>query len=66
MTQSLRQAGDDLDLEIEASQPVDAHGGPVRIGLIRKDLRANGIDRLELNFRVGVNCLLYTSDAADE
>ena len=47
-------AGDDLDLEIETREPIDAEGGPSRIGRGREDFVLHSKDRVELLFGVGV------------
>ena len=52
-----RNAGDDLDLEIEAGQPVDAERRPVWIGLPGKNLlllaRNNDLDHPRLGLVIG-------------
>jgi transposase-like protein len=47
-------SGNYLDLEVEASEPVDTDGGPVRIGRLRKDLALFRHDRCELILGVGM------------
>ncbi|CAH2405038.1 hypothetical protein MES4922_40030 [Mesorhizobium ventifaucium] len=49
-----RDAGDDLDLEIEAGKPVDAYRRPVRIGRSADLFRPDGQHRFDLFVRVGV------------
>src|SRR5687767_8901401 len=51
---TLRNPCDDLDLEIEARQPVHAHRGPVRIGRFADRLQSDRVERLPLRCRVGV------------
>src|SRR5690606_18111190 len=51
---SVRDARDDLDLEVEARQPVDADRGPVRIGRLREYFVLDGQDGIELALRIGV------------
>ena len=54
IAESLRQAGNDLDLEIETREPVHAHRRPVRIRVVREDLRTDGVHRPELGLRIGM------------
>ena len=49
-----RDAGDHLDFEVEASEPVDAEGGPARIGRRGEDLLLGGHDGFELVLGIGV------------
>jgi hypothetical protein len=49
-----RNPRDDLDLEIEARQPVHAHRGPVRVGRVADRLQPDDVDRLPLRGRVGM------------
>src|SRR5690606_39399242 len=53
-TCSVRNARDDLDLEVEARQPVDADRGPVRIGRLREHFVLDGQDGIELALRIGM------------
>ena len=50
----MRKARDDLDLEIEAGQPVHADRGPVRVRRVADRLQADGGKRLPLRARIGV------------
>ena len=54
MSVTSRNTGDDLDLEVEAGEPVDADGGPVRVGWLAENLLLDRHDRSELVFGVGV------------
>ena len=49
-----RNAGDDLDLEIEAGEPIDADCGPVRVRRLAENLLLDGHDGWELVFGVRV------------
>lgn len=49
-----RDAGDDLDLELEAGKPIDAHCRPVRVGRCADLFRSDGQNCLDLFVRVGV------------
>lgn len=51
-----RNAGDDLDFEVETRQPVDAERRPVRIGRFVENAVLHGHDCAELLLRIGVEC----------
>src|SRR5690554_606479 len=53
-TCSVRNAGDDLDLEVEAREPVDADRGPVGIRRLREDFVLDGQDGVELALWISV------------
>jgi hypothetical protein len=46
--------GDDLDLEVEPREPVDADRRPIRIRRFREDFAFNGHDRAELILGIGM------------
>lgn len=54
MSVTSRNTGDDLYLEVEAGEPVDAERSPVRVGWLAENLLLDGHDRSELVFGVGV------------
>ena len=51
---SVRHAGDDLDLEVKAREPVHADRRPVRIGRLRENLALYSHDRAELVFGISM------------
>ncbi|HSJ04550.1 MAG TPA: hypothetical protein VK956_18920 [Verrucomicrobium sp.] len=46
--------GDDLDLEVESREPVNADRRPIRIRRFREDFAFNGHDCAELIFGIGM------------